>query len=449
MSAEGPALPPDWRRGAWPEPSAPSVPPVDAGLGRPSPPATGPVARPGGSAARFLLGVVASGLLAAAIILGALYLAPPGAFRVLSAPPQATPAASLPAPAPAAPPPRAAARSAPAELLAPLDEAVARLYEEIGPAVVNITTTAYAYDLFRFSVVPQQGSGSGFLFDDQGHIATNDHVVRDATQLEVTFSDGTRLAGRLVGRDSATDLAVVQVDLPAGLHPRPIVLADSSAVRVGQYAIAIGNPFGFERTITTGVISSVGRTLRTQEGRLMRGVLQTDAAINPGNSGGPLLNARGEAVGINTMIFSPSGGSVGVGFATASNAARRWLPELVAKGHASHPWIGFDAVPLTPALASALRLNTSDGLLVASVPPGSPAAQAGLRGGNRQVRVGNQRVIVGGDVVTAVDGRKLTDPDALDAYLDDNRNVGDTVHVDYLRDGQAASTDVRVGERPG
>jgi S1-C subfamily serine protease len=386
-------------------------------------------------------------LLAAAIVLGVLYLAPPGAFRVLSSP---SPAAHPPlAPAPVAAPPRALPGSAPAELLAPFDEAVARLYEEIGPAVVNITTTAYAYDMFRFAVVPQQGSGSGFLFDDQGHIATNEHVVRDATQLEVTFSDGTRLPGRLVGRDTATDLAVVKVDLPQGLRPRPIPLADSSAVRVGQFAIAIGNPFGFERTITTGVISSVGRTLRSQQGQMMRGVLQTDAAINPGNSGGPLLNARGEAIGINTMIFSPSGGSVGVGFATASNAARRWLPELVAKGRASHPWIGFESVPLTPALAQSLRLSTTEGVLIASVPAGSPAGQAGLRGGNRQVRVGNQRVVVGGDVVTAADGRKLTDPDALDAYLEDNRAVGDTVRVDYVRDGQPASTQVRVGERPG
>jgi S1-C subfamily serine protease len=424
---------------------------ADATSARPAP-ATPP--RPSavgaGTLPRVVLGVVASAVLAAAIVLGVLAVAPPGAFRgLLAAAPPAAPAPPAAAPLPAADAARPLPAGAPAELLGPFDEAVSRLYEDIGPAVVNITTTAYAYDVFRVAVVPQQGSGSGFLFDEQGHIATNDHVVRDATQLEVSFSDGTRLPGRLVGRDTTTDLAVVQVDLPAGLRPRPIPLADSGTVRVGQFAIAIGNPFGFQRTITTGVISSVGRTLRTQEGRQMRGVLQTDAAINPGNSGGPLLNARGEAVGINTMIFSPSGGSVGVGFATASNAARRWLPELLARGHASHPWVGFDATPLTPALASALRLSTTEGLLITTVPTGSPAAQAGLRGGSRQVRVGNQRLTIGGDIVTAVDGRALADPDALDAYVEDARNVGDAVRVDYVRDGRAATTEIRLGERPG
>jgi S1-C subfamily serine protease len=160
------------------------------------------------------------------------------------------------------------------------------------------------------------------------------------------------------------------------------------------------------------------------------------------------LNARGEAVGINTMIFSPSGGSVGVGFAIASNTARRWLPELVAQGHASHPWTGFDAQPLTPQVASALRLSEQQGLLIAAITPNGPAAQAGLRPGNRQVRVGNQRLVIGGDVVTAVDGRRVADPDDLDAYVDDNKRVGDVVRLDYLRDGQPASVDLRLGERP-
>jgi S1-C subfamily serine protease len=264
----------------------------------------------------------------------------------------------------------------------------------------------------------------------------------------VTLADGTKLAGTLVGRDASNDLAIVRVDLPAGTAARPVRFADSSSVRVGQSAIAIGNPFGFERTITTGVVSSVGRTLRTPQGRQMRGVLQTDAAINPGNSGGPLLNARGEAVGINTMIFSPSGGSVGVGFAIASNTARRWLPELVAQGHASHPWTGFEAQPLTPQVAAALRIPEQQGLLLATVAPNGPAAQAGLRAGNRQVRVGNQRLIIGGDVVTAVDGRRVADPDELDAYVDDHKRVGDIVRLDYLRDGQPAAVELRLGERP-
>jgi S1-C subfamily serine protease len=394
---------------------------------------------------RFLAGVLLSGLLAAGFVLAVLYLAPPAVLRRDGGPPEARATA----------PPLAAPRDAvalpapgPAAVLAPLDEAIARIYEDVGPSVVNITTTAYAYDFFRFAVVPQQGSGSGFLIDEQGHIATNEHVIRDASTLEVTLADGTKLAATLVGRDATNDLAVVRVDLPVGTAARPVRFADSSTVRVGQAAIAIGNPFGFDRTITTGVVSSIGRTLRTPQGRQMRGVLQTDAAINPGNSGGPLLNARGEAVGINTMIFSPSGGSVGVGFAIPSNTARRWLSELVAQGRASHPWTGFEAQPLTPQIAGALRLSAQQGLLIASITPNGPAAQAGLRAGNRQVLVGNQRLIIGGDVVTAVDGRRVADPDELDAYVDDNKRVGDTVRLDFLRDGQAASVDLHLGERP-
>ncbi|HZR97139.1 MAG TPA: trypsin-like peptidase domain-containing protein [Chloroflexota bacterium] len=395
---------------------------------------------------RFLLGVVLSGLLAAGLVLAVLYLAPPAVLRRDGGAPPIARATAPPLAAPretvALPPP------GPAAVLAPLDDAIARIYDEVGPSVVNLTTTAYAYDFFRFAVVPQQGSGSGFLIDDQGHIATNEHVIHDASTLEVTLADGTKLPGTLVGRDASNDLAVVRVDLPAGTSIRPIRFADSSTVRVGQTAIAIGNPFGFERTITTGVIGSVGRTLRTPQGRQMRGVLQTDAAINPGNSGGPLLNARGEAVGINTMIFSPSGGSVGVGFAIASNTARRWLPELVAQGHASHPWTGFQAQPLTPQVAAALRLPQQQGLLIAAVTPNGPAAQAGLRAGNRQMRVGNQQLVIGGDVVTAVDGRAVSDPDELDAYVDDNKRVGDIVRLDLLRDNQPVSVELRLGERP-
>src|SRR5262249_1967126 len=324
-----------------------------------------------GSLLRFGAGVVLSALLAAGIVLAVLYLAPPPALLQRGVTPGApvppaasTPAAQLPS-APAGP---VAPADSPAAVLGPPASSVAGLYEDVGPAVVNITTTAFGYDIFRFAVVPQQGSGSGFLIDEDGNIATNEHVVRDASELEVTLADGTKLPARLVGRDPITDLAVVHVDLPAGTRIRPIPLADSSAVRVGQSAIAIGNPFGFQRTITTGVVSSAGRTLRANDGRQMRGVLQTDAAINPGNSGGPLLNARGEAIGINSMIFSPSGGSVGVGFAIASNTARRWLPELVARGRASHPWAGFEAQPVTPRPAGALPLSEKEGLLLPPLP---------------------------------------------------------------------------------
>jgi S1-C subfamily serine protease len=233
----------------------------------------------------------------------------------------------------------------------------------------------------------------------------------------------------------------------------PVALGNSDDARVGEWVLAIGNPLGegLTFTVTSGIVSAKGRALPGLPARgqgSIQDFIQTDAAINPGNSGGPLLNARGEAIGINTMIFSPSGGSVGVGFAIASNTARRWLPELVAQGHASHPWTGFEAQPLTPQLAGALRLPEQQGLLVAAVTPNGAAAKAGLRGGSRQVRVGNQRLIIGGDIVTASDGRRITDPDELDAYVDDNKRVGDSLRLDYLRDGQPASVELRLGERP-
>jgi S1-C subfamily serine protease len=409
-------------------------PPADGAAGA-APPS--PRTRRGGGALRFLGGVVLSALLAAGLVLAVLYLAPPPVLR------------PAPTPLPTAGPTRAPLPpGSPAELLAPLDEAIAWLYEQASPAVVNITTTAYTWDVFRFGIVPQQGAGSGFLLDADGHIVTNDHVVREASELEVTLADGTRLPAQLVGRDPYTDLAVLRVDLPAGYPVRVLPLADSSTVRVGQLAIAIGNPFGFEQTVTTGVVSSVGRTVRTPQGRPMRGVLQTDAAINPGNSGGPLLNSRGEVIGINTLIFSPSGGSVGVGFAVASNTARRWLPELIARGRAAHPWAGLETQPLTPQLAAALRLPVREGLLVTLVAPGGPAAQAGLRGGTAQVRVGNQRVIVGGDILTAIDGRRFTDGEALDAYIDDTKRVGEPLRVEYMRDGREGAVELRLGERP-
>jgi S1-C subfamily serine protease len=415
-----------------PAPPRPVVLPAPGGA-----PAGAPWPREPHAALRFLGGVVLSALLAAALVLGVLYLVPPPAPRPSPTPPPTVAPTLAPAPP-----------GSPAELLAPLDDAIARLYEQAGPAVVNITTTAYTWDVFRFGIIPQQGVGSGFLLDADGHIVTNDHVVREASELEVTLADGTRLAARLVGRDPHTDLAVVRVDLPPGHPVRVLPLADSSTVRVGQLAIAIGNPFGFEQTVTVGVVSSVGRTVRTPQGRPMRGVLQTDAAINPGNSGGPLLNTRGEVIGINTLIFSPSGGSVGVGFAVASNTARRWLPELIARGRAAHPWAGMETQPLTPRLAEALRLPVREGLLVTAVAPGGPAAQAGLRGGTAQVRVGNQRVIIGGDVITAVDGRRFPDGEALDAYIEDTKRVGDVLRVEYLRDGREATVELRLGERP-
>ncbi|HEU5395223.1 MAG TPA: trypsin-like peptidase domain-containing protein, partial [Candidatus Methylomirabilis sp.] len=229
----------------------------------------------------------------------------------------------------------------------------------------------------------------------------------------------------------------------------PVVpLGDSAALQVGQLAIAIGNPFGLDRTITTGVISSLNRSLRAESGREMRGIIQTDAAINPGNSGGPLLNSRGEVIGINTAIFSPTGGSVGIGFAIPVNTAKRLVPQLIATGRVRHPWLGIAGISLSPELARALDLPVEKGVLVAQVYPRSPAARAALQGGQRRVRVGNTILAVGGDIITAADDRPVDSMDRLVAYLDDEKRVGQVVELTLRRDKETIRVKVTLGELP-
>jgi S1-C subfamily serine protease len=330
------------------------------------------------------------------------------------------------------------------------EQIVIAVYKQVGPGVVNITSTTLAYDFF-FNVIPQQGTGSGFFVDDKGHVLTNSHVVEDAQRLEVTLADGQKVKARLVGRDPQNDLAVLRVSLAREkLHP--LRLGDSRQLQVGQTAIAIGNPFGLQRTVTRGVISSLGRDLRVDpsdpRSRLIRGIIQTDAAINPGNSGGPLLNSRGEVIGINTAIFSPSGGSVGIGFAVPINTAKRYLPQLIAKGRVGHPWLGITGQSVEEDLAAELRLPVKEGILVAQVFQGGPAERAGLRAGRRRVQAANRIVILGGDIITAIDGVKLKSVDDLTGYLDAQREVGDTVRLEIVREGRPMSLQVRLTELP-
>ncbi len=330
--------------------------------------------------------------------------------------------------------------------LTPEERIVIGVYKQVGPAVVHIASIALAYDSF-FNPVPQAGTGSGFLIDEQGHIVTNNHVVEDARSLEVTLADGTKVPATLVGRDPNNDLAVIKISVPG--RPLPVIpLGDSGALQVGQLAIAIGNPFGLDRTVTTGVISSLNRSLRAENRREMRGIIQTDAAINPGNSGGPLLNSRGEVIGINTAIFSPSGGSVGIGFAIPVNTAKRLIPQLIATGRVRHPWLGIAGITLSPELAQALDLPAEKGILVAQVYPRSPAARAGLQGGQRRVRVGNTILAVGGDILTAADGKPVESMDRLVAYLDDEKGVGQVVELTLRRGKETVRLSVTLGELP-
>jgi S1-C subfamily serine protease len=322
------------------------------------------------------------------------------------------------------------------------------VYERVAPAVVSISTQVLRRDFF-FDVVPEEGSGSGFVIDQEGRILTNYHVIADAQRIEVYFGDDVVYPATVVGVDPRNDIAVIQVNAAADLLV-PIELGDSTNLVVGQRAIAIGNPFGqFGRTLTTGVISALGRTLEGQDGRTITGVIQTDAAINRGNSGGPLLDSSGRVIGINSAIFSPTGASAGVGFAIPIATVRRLLPDLLALGRYPHPWLGIRyAYAITPGLAEILKLPVSQGLLLVQLYDGSPLAEAGLRGAQSEAILGNQRVYIGGDVIVAVAGAPVASLSRLETLLEDNYRVGDSVQVTYVRDGRETTLTVELAEEP-
>lgn len=326
------------------------------------------------------------------------------------------------------------------------EETVIGIYRTAGPGVVHISSTVLNQDFF-FRIVPERGTGSGFVVDDKGLILTNNHVVENAESVEVTLADQSKVPAKLVGRDPHNDVAVIRINAPRE-KLTPLRLGDSAQLLVGQMAIAIGNPFGLDRTLTRGVVSAVGRSLKSETGRQIRNMIQTDAAINQGNSGGPLLNSRGEVIGINTAIFTPSGGSVGIGFAVPVNTVKKILPQLIARGRASHPWLGISGNDINPAMVKALSLPVKEGVIIGQVAPNGPAARAGLRGSQRRVRVGNYMVNVGGDIIRALDGERVATLDDVTAFLDDRKRVGDEVTVEGLRDGKPLAVTVRLGELP-
>ncbi len=339
------------------------------------------------------------------------------------------------------------------------EDTIVSVYDRVSPAVVFVTNRgAQRSTSSRPSIpglpqlpqepLPQTGTGSGVIIDDQGHILTNNHVVEGADQLDVTLSNGDTVKATLLGRDTGNDLAVLRIDVdPSKLTVAP--LGDSSLLKAGQLAIAIGNPFGLERTITVGVISSVGRTYSGGSStRPIRDMIQTDAAINPGNSGGPLLNSEGKVVGITTAIESPVRGSVGVGFAVPINAAQRELSDLIAGKAISHPWLGIAGGQVTSSLAQQLEIP-AEGVYVVQVTPDSPASDAGLRGAIRsQARTPSQQMPKGGDVILAVDGQKVNKVEDISSYLDANKRPGDTVSLTIRRDGNEQEVKVTLGEWP-
>jgi S1-C subfamily serine protease len=317
------------------------------------------------------------------------------------------------------------------------------VYKKALPSVVNITSTAVAYDFF-YGAVPQQGMGSGFVIDTEGHILTNNHVVEGARQLEVTTSDKKKYKAQIVGTDPVHDLAVIQI--PNKSVPQAEI-GDSKSLVVGQKVYAIGNPFGLSGTMTRGIISSI-RSLKGQRGFIDEAI-QTDAAINPGNSGGPLLNARGQVIGINTMILT--GGveqSAGIGFAIPINTAKAVLDDLVHLGRVRRPEMGVRTIPIGPDLADQMGLAAGAGLLIVEVVPGSAADRAGLRGGTERAYLGNAPIMIGGDLLVAIDGQPVEDQQDL-SHVMQNHHSGDTVTVTVYRGRKRMDFKLVLGEARG
>jgi S1-C subfamily serine protease len=291
------------------------------------------------------------------------------------------------------------------------------------------------------------GQGSGFVYSSEGYIVTNNHVVEEAASIEVRFIDGYSFKAEVVGTDPYSDLAVLKIEsLPEEV--KPLKLGDSSKLKVGDTVVAIGNPYGLSGTMTLGIVSQLGRFLRAPGGYLIVDVIQTDAAVNPGNSGGPLLNLKGEVVGVNTAIVSPTRAFAGIGFAIPSNTVKIVVPNLIAKGHYSHPWVGVRGTDVTPSLAKALELPVERGFLITDVLVGSPAEKAGLRGGTTVKVVDGQRILVGGDIIVGIDEVKVRGIADILLYLERHVEIGQQVVFHIIRDGQGLDVVLTVGERP-
>ena len=371
-------------------------------------------------------------------------------------------------------------------LLAAYESALGNVYTQVNPSVVNIRILtqqsaalpgSQQFPNFPFFNMPgfpgmpkapqspnqqspetpqySQSLGSGFVWDKAGHIVTNNHVVDGADKIEVTFQDGTIVAAERVGVDPDSDLAVIKVEVPAEqLHP--VEMGASDGLRVGQLAIAIGNPFGLEGTMTVGIISALGRSLPAGELNFSSGpvyripdVIQTDAPINPGNSGGVLVNDLGQVIGVTFAIESPAGANAGIGFAIPASIVERVVPVLIEKGSYAHPYLGISGASLTPDLAKAMDLETSQrGALVAEVVAGSPADKAGLHGSDRQITIDGQQVSVGGDVIIAIDDQPVKEMDDLIAYLSAHTEVGQKVSLTVLRDGKEKRLEATLAARP-
>ncbi|HHY89853.1 MAG TPA: PDZ domain-containing protein [Chloroflexi bacterium] len=364
-------------------------------------------------------------------------------------------------PEPASPGEKLPLEAGSGEMVLALQQAYQEIYDRLLPSVVNIYTAVPITGGFGLPpdhpAIPEddnlaQALGSGFVWDKEGHIVTNYHVVEGARQIQVAFSDGTIVDAELVGSAPGADLAVVRVDLPAEMLV-PVTMGDSSQLDVGQLVVAIGNPFGFEGSMSTGIISALGRDLPVGESInaprfVIPNIIQTDAPINPGNSGGVLANLNGEVIGVNTAIQSPVRGSVGLGFAVPANIVRRVVPALIETGEFQFPYLGISGTSLTPAIREAMGLDPAQrGVLIAAVTPGGPAEEAGLRGSEASEDGSGRQILTGGDIITAIDGIQVSSINEISAYLVEQTEVGQEVTLTILREGETMEVPVTLQAR--
>jgi S1-C subfamily serine protease len=325
-------------------------------------------------------------------------------------------------------------------------KSIQQIYDTAGPGVVQVTsTTVVSQDPF-FGAQQARSLGSGFVIDEAGHIVTNYHVVENAQKVEVNFSGDDRVQATVVGSDPSTDVAVLKIDAQArALSPLP--LGNSNVVRVGDAVVAIGNPFGLERTVTAGIVSALQRRIQAPNGFTIDKAIQTDAPINHGNSGGPLLDSRGRVIGINSQIESESGGNVGIGFAVPVNTVKEVVSEILSTGRVEHAYMGIEMLPIDRSLSETFRLPVSEGVLITRVRPGSPAAEAGLKGGEHQVVVDGESYVLGGDIITRADGKPIESPDDLSSLVM-SKDPGDTITVELRRGDASKTVSVTLGRQP-
>lgn len=327
-----------------------------------------------------------------------------------------------------------------------IEDVVNLAYNRVSPSVVHITSTVLRRGFF-FEVIPQRGTGSGIVVSTDGYVLTNNHVIENADEIEVTLSSGESYEAELIGSDPANDIAVIKIlNPPENLKVAP--LGDSSTLRVGDLVIAIGNPFGLDRTATMGIVSSLNRSIKSEQGYIMEGLIQTDASINPGNSGGPLVNSRGEVIGINTAILTTSGGSIGIGFAIPINKAKVIMERMIQEDREikRRPWLGITGITVTEELARVLNLPVKEGAMVVEVVPGSPADKAGLRGGEVQVIYRGYILTIGGDIIVEIDGEKVASMEELVEIIS-SKQVGQEIEITFVRGGEVMTTRAKLGGR--